>query len=75
MLKIFLIKHNVIKGNFYIESFVYVDAKTGMPVGMSDYIKWLKPFTLVCKFKDRDKRAFEMLRYKYPEYEGYINLY
>ena len=74
MLKKFLIKHNIIKGAFYIEAFVYIDGEEET-VSISDTIKWLQPFTLTCKYKDKDKRAFEMLHYKYPEYIGYINLF
>ena len=75
MLKNFLIKHNIIKGTFYIEAFVYIDGEDKNPVSISDTIKWLRPFTLTCKYKDRNKRAFEMLNYKYPGYMGYINLF
>ena len=75
MLKEFLIKHNIIKGTFYIEPFIYVDDKSKNPVDISGTIKWLKPFTLTCKYKDKYKRAFEMLNYKYPEYMGHIFLF
>ena len=75
MLKQFLIKHNILKGKFLIESFVYVNEKTGLPVESSNTIKWLTPFFIECKIKEKDKRSFEMLHYKYPEYSGYINLY
>lgn len=74
MLRNFLIKHNVIKGRFYIEAFVYVDDGNN-PVMMSDTVKWLQPFTITCKYKDQDRLAFEMLNYKYPMYVGYINLF
>lgn len=75
MLKRFLIKHNIIKDVFYIEAFVYINGKDAIPVSSSNIVKWLKPFTITCKYKDRDERAFEMLHYKYPEYVGYINLF
>lgn len=75
MIKQFLIKHNIIKGIFLIEAFVYVDEKTGLPVQMSDTIKWLTPFLIECKIKEKDNKAFEMLHYKYPQFAGYINLY
>lgn len=74
MFKRFLIKHNIIKGNFYIESFIHVD-KNKKPTEISDTVKWLLPFSLNCKYKDKDRLAFEMLNYKYPEYIGYINLF
>ncbi len=75
MLKRFLIKHNIIKGSFYIEAFVYVDRKTGRACDVSDTIKWLQPFCIKCFDKGKDDIAFNMLHYKYPEYIGYINLY
>jgi len=75
MLKEFLIKHNIIKGDFYIEPFVYINGENKNSVSLSDTVKWLQPFTLTCKYKDKDKRAFEMLNYKYPEYKGYIFLF
>ena len=75
MLKRFLVKHNIIKDVFYIEAFVYINSKDAIPVSSSNTVKWLKPFTITCKYKDRDKKAFEMLYYKYPEYAGYINLF
>lgn len=75
MLKQFLIKHNILKGKFLIESFVYVDKKTGLTCDASDTIKWLQPFCIHCFYKDKDDFAFKMLHYKYPEYIGYLNLY
>lgn len=76
MIKEFLVKHNIIKGRFYIEGFVYVKDKDGDDVViMSDTIKWLSPFYLECKYKDKDRLAFQMLNYKYPIYKGYIYLY
>ncbi len=75
MLKRFLVKHNIIKGDFYIEPFVYIEQTTRLPCYCSDTIKWLKPFNLKCLSKDKDQLAFVMLNYKYPEYAGYIQLY
>ena len=74
MIRQFLIKHNIINGKFFIEAFIYVD-KDGKPVDISNTIKWLQSFTIECKNKDKNKRAFEMLTYKYPQYAGYFNLY
>lgn len=75
MLKNFLIKHNIIKGRFYIESFVYVDERSKVPVDMSDCVKWLMPFEITCLYKNKDKVAFQMLEDRYPEYKGFINLF
>ena len=75
MLKQFLIKHNILKGTFYIEAFVYVNEKTGLSDETSNTIKWLTPFCIKCKIKEKDERSFEMLHYKYPEFIGNINLY
>ena len=74
-IKRFLVGHNIIRGDFYIEAFVYVNKETGLPDDCSDIIKWLKPFNLKCLEKDRDRLAFQMLEYKYPQYSGYINLF
>ena len=75
MFKNFLIKHNIIKGTFYIESFVYVDENTKEMCDSSNMIKWLEPFSINCLYKDKDILAFKMLKDKYPEYSGHINLY
>lgn len=75
MFKKFLIKHNIIKGNFLIDPFIYVDEKTKEPVTCSGCIKNLKPFFINCKYKDKYNFAFQMLGYKYPEYIGYFNIF
>ena len=73
--KNFLVKNNIIKGVFFINAFVYVDETTGLVTLSSNKIKNLQPFSLKCRQKDVDYRAFDMLTYKYPEYAGYIRIY
>ena len=80
MIKKFLIKHNIIKGTFAYDPFIYVSENTGHPISsfsseISDRIKWLEPIVITCKHRDADYIAFTMAHYKYPEYVGCINLF
>jgi len=74
MFKHFLIKHNIIKGRFWIEAFIYCD-ENGNVNDEGKNIKFLEPFFITCKHKDMDELAFMMLNYKYPEYKGHIGIY
>ena len=73
-MKKFLIKHNVIKGDFVIESFIYI--KNHKPVlDPTDIMKWLEPVKVHCYYKDKDREAYKLLYDKYPQYKGLIWLY
>lgn len=73
-LKKFLVKHNIIKDHFYIDSFIYI--KAGKPCKeITTIIKWLKSLCIYTYYKNIDKKAFEILNKEYPEYKGYINIY
>ncbi len=74
-IKKFLIKHNIIKGDFYAQGFVYITANRKPTLFLSDTIKWLEEVKVHCYYKDRDRMLFNTLDELHPEYKGYIYLY
>lgn len=75
MIKKYLIKHNIIKGTFLIEPFIYVDKKGNPTLLMTGRVKWLKSFSITCLKKDMYRLAFEQLDRDYPQYRGCFNLF
>lgn len=65
-IKKFLIKHNIIKDDFYAQGFVYIT---------TNRIKWLEEVKVHCYYKDSDKMLFNALNERHPEYKGHIYLY
>lgn len=74
-IKKFLIKHNIIKSDFYSQGMVYVTANGEPTHEISDKAMWLSPVKVHCYYKDRDKMLFNALNERHPEYKGYIFLY
>lgn len=73
-MKKFLIAHNIIKGNFHVQGFIYI--KNHKPTeDITNNIKWLKEITIRCYFKNLYVIAFGKFNNMYPEYKGFINLY
>lgn len=70
----FLVKHNIIKGSFLEQGFIYVvnGEPTNEPV---DCVKWLDEISLHCYYKEKNKKCFDILNEKYPQYKGFINLF
>lgn len=75
MIKKYLIKHNIIKGTFLIEPFIYIDKKGNSTPLMTDRMKWLRSFSITCFQKDMYRLTFEQLDRDYPQYRGCFNLY
>ena len=70
----FLIRHNVIKGTFCEQGFIYI--KNHKPTNeITDIIKWLDEVSVHCYFKQKDTLMINILNEKYPEYKGLIWLY
>ena len=70
----FLISHNIIKGDFYVQGFIYI--KNHKPTNdITTNIKWLEEISIHCYFKDLYKIAFDKFNNMYPQYKGFINLY
>lgn len=72
--KNFLVKHNIIKGDFVEEGLIYISA--GEPSKeMTNKVKWLDKVRLHCYCRDKERLAFETLNKKYPQYKGFIYLF
>lgn len=74
-IKKFLIRHNIIKGDFHAQGFVYITANRKPTLLHTNTIKWLEEVKVHCYYKDRDKMLFKALYERHPEYKGYIYLY
>ena len=73
-MKDLLIKHNIIKSDFYIQGFIYL--KNNKPTkDVTDKIKWLEEILIHCYYKDLYKIAKEKFNNMYPQYKEYINYY
>lgn len=73
--KWFLIKLNIFKYTFFVNSFVYIDNNENITKKITDKIKWLKTIKVKCFYKNMDKEALKILYAMYPQYKGFINLF
>ena len=70
----FLIKHNIIKGTFCGQGFVYIKNHK-LSEEPTDTIKWLDEVSVHCYYKEKGKLLLNVLNEKYPKYKGYIWVY
>lgn len=70
-----LIKHNLKKGTFIEEPFIYVDWKNNPTKEMTNTVKWLKKVTVYCFKSQKDALAISITIERYPELKDYIWLF
>lgn len=73
----FLFKLSLInKTKFSYEPFIYTNPQGRLINGMSSCVRFLEPIVIEDFIEDdADKRAFEIVNNKYPNYKGFINLF